>query len=103
MITGHMWTPGHQIRGRFDDGLRGQINGSNQPMTGHKPFIKYASFSSGLGLISMEITRITRVQSGHNSLAPHTEFFMRSKSGEESEYIRLGLTRSVYSPPDGSL
>ena len=65
-------------------------------MTGHKPFIKYASLSSGLGLISMEITRITRVQSGHTSLAPHTELFMGSKSGEESEYIRLGLTRSVY-------
>ena len=28
-----------------------------------------------------------RVQSGHTSLAPHTELFMRTKSGEESEYI----------------
>ena len=35
----------------------------------------------------MEITRITRAQSGHTSLAPHTELFMRNKSGEESEYI----------------
>ena len=38
----------------------------------------------------MEITRITRLQSGHTSLPPHTELFMGSKSGEESEYFGLG-------------
>ena len=37
-----MWTPDQRLLWWW---TLGQINGSNQPMTGHKPFIKYASFS----------------------------------------------------------
>ena len=80
--TSDDYRPHVDIRGCFDDGLRGQgINRSNQPMTGHKPFIKYSSLS----LISMEITGITRVQSSHTSPVPHTGSFIGSKSGEETE------------------
>ena len=71
-----MWTPEAALM--MDSGTRDQWLQS----TGDRPQTLYQIFQ-----ISMEITRITRVQSSHTSPAPHTESFIGSKSGEETEHI----------------
>ena len=52
--------------------------------TGDRPQTLYQIFQSDL---NGDKTGITRVQSSHTSPTPHTESFIGSKSGEETEHI----------------